>query len=324
MRDAFVAELTALAEHDSSIMLVTGDLGFGVLTEFARRFPGQYLNAGVAEQNMAGLAAGLALEGRRVFTYSIANFSTLRCLEQIRNDLCYHGLPVTVVAVGGGFAYGPLGFSHHATEDVAVMGALPGMCVMAPNDPIEARACTSIAAKTEGPCYLRLGRNSQRTLHASPIEQLVRGRMLRLTGKDRAEVVLIGGCGAADLAVDAALMLGDQGLSVAAWSSPFLSPFDLERVEELCLSASVIVSIEEHSELGGLGARCAQVIARSPRRRAVHLGIGIPNAPTHAVGDQDFMRVRVGLTAQAIRGAVLKALAGDGVPAETELAAEQG
>src|SRR5438477_1337258 len=131
MRDQFVKTLTALAETNSRIMLVTGDLGFGVLTGFKERFPRQHLNVGVAEQNMTGVATGLALEGRIVFTYSIANFPTLRCLEQVRNDVCYHEANVKIVSIGGGFSYGALGISHHATEDLAIFRALPNMAVVA-------------------------------------------------------------------------------------------------------------------------------------------------------------------------------------------------
>src|SRR5215472_10399304 len=142
MRDAFIEALFDLAAHDRRIMLLVGDLGFGVVTRFKTELPDQFVNVGVAEQNMAGLAAGLALSGRIVFTYSIANFPTIRCLEQIRNDICYHDCDVKIVAVGGGLAYGSLGMSHHATEDIAVMRALPNMTVLAPNDPLEAAAAT--------------------------------------------------------------------------------------------------------------------------------------------------------------------------------------
>src|SRR6184192_4584852 len=131
-----------LAERDSRVFLIVGDLGFGVTEPFAQRFPERYLNAGVAEQNMTGIAAGLALSGKIVFTYSIGNFPTLRCLEQIRNDICYHHANVKVVAVGGGFAYGALGMTHHATEDLAIMRTLPGMVVVAPGDPVEAELAT--------------------------------------------------------------------------------------------------------------------------------------------------------------------------------------
>ena len=132
MRDAFVKKLSELAEKDSSIFFITADLGFGVFDDFAARFPSQYLNVGVAEQNMVGIATGLGLEGRKVFTYSIANFATLRCLEQIRNDAAYHEINLTVVASGGGFTYGGLGMSHHATEDISIMRSLPGVKVVAP------------------------------------------------------------------------------------------------------------------------------------------------------------------------------------------------
>jgi transketolase len=310
MRDAFVSALAALAERDPSIMLITGDLGFGVLGDFAKRFPRQYLNAGVAEQNMAGLAAGLALEGRRVFTYSIANFPTLRCLEQIRNDICYHSLPVTVVSVGGGFAYGPLGFSHHATEDVAIMGSLPGLRVMAPSDPLEARECTLFAGSASGPTYLRLGRNGERRIHDPGTLSLAEGRMLPISGRPDAPVALVASCGALDLAVDAAELLLGQGVVPSIWSSPFIVPFDRRTLESLASSADLVVSIEEHSESGGLASRCALAIAASQGRSARHVAVGIPPVPQHHVGDQGFMRTQTGLTAERICALVVDALGG--------------
>jgi len=167
MRTAFVRTLTQLAEKDPRIQLITGDLGFGVLEAYAKRFPKQYLNAGVAEQNMTGLATGMALCGKTVFTYSIGNFPTLRCLEQVRNDICYHNANVKIVCIGGGFAYGSLGISHHATEDLAILRALPNMTVVAPGDPIETEAATRACAEWPGPCYLRLGKAGEPKLHAT-------------------------------------------------------------------------------------------------------------------------------------------------------------
>jgi len=159
MRDAFIRTLLDVAARDPRVMLVTGDLGFNVLEPFAERFPEQFLNAGVAEQNMTGVAAGLALSGHVVFTYSIANFPTLRCLEQIRNDVCIHGANVVVVAVGGGLAYGNLGATHHGTEDLAIMSALPAMTVFAPGDPIE---CPSSRSAGRSPCARVTRRRSSR------------------------------------------------------------------------------------------------------------------------------------------------------------------
>src|SRR2546427_13117639 len=165
MRAAFFRTVLALAERDERVMLVVGDLGFGVVEPFASRFPARFLNVGVAEQNMTGIAAGLALSGKIVFTYSIANFATLRCLEQIRNDVCYHNANVKVVAVGGGLAYGALGSTHHATEDLAILRALPGLVVIAPGDPVEAELATHAVVEYQGPCYLRLGKAGEPIVH---------------------------------------------------------------------------------------------------------------------------------------------------------------
>jgi transketolase len=299
MRDAFIAELTEIARRDPSTMLVTADLGFGVLANFAKEMPGQYINVGVAEQNMAGIAAGLALDGHRVFTYSIGNFPTLRCVEQIRNCICYHNLPVTVVTVGGGFAYGPLGFSHHATEDVAVMSALPGMRVMSPNDPLEAIACTAFAGVADGPSYLRLGRNSDRQLHRNADVRISEGKLVRVAGAAQSSIAIIGGCGALDVAVDAAALLAAAGTTVSVWSSPFITPFDSRTVERLARDTDAVVTMEEHSLYGGLGTRVAHAMAAIPGARAQHIAVGVPPLPQHQVGDQTFMRDQVGLDARS-------------------------
>src|SRR6185436_4753277 len=179
MRDSFTARLEQLAAADPRIFLITGDLGFGVLDSFEKKFPRQFLNAGVAEQNMTGLATGLAIEGRTVFTYSIANFPTLRCLEQIRNDASYHDANVKIVAIGGGFSYGPLGMSHHATEDIAIMRSLP-ITVVAPGCDWEAAEATSAVAAAKGTCYLRLDKSgAEDTQHPGEEFVLGRSRMVR-------------------------------------------------------------------------------------------------------------------------------------------------
>ena len=153
MRDTFVRTLVEIAKKDKNIELVTGDLGFGVLKPYWEQCPDQFTNAGIAEQNMTAVAAGMALEGKTVFTYSIGNFPTLRCLEQIRNDCAYHDANVKIVCVGGGFVYGSLGMSHHATEDIAVMRSLPNVVVMAPGDLVEAEEATKAIAAYQGTCW---------------------------------------------------------------------------------------------------------------------------------------------------------------------------
>lgn len=174
MRNAFIDELTKQARVHSHIALIVGDLGFSVVEPFAEEFPDRFLNAGVAEQNMTGIAAGMASEGYHVFTYSIANFPTFRCAEQIRNDVDYHELPVTAVAVGAGVAYGNLGYSHHALQDYALMRCMPNMLIASPGDPMEVRGCLNYLIENPQPSYLRLGKAGEPNFH-SDIPKIIPG-----------------------------------------------------------------------------------------------------------------------------------------------------
>src|SRR3990172_2152618 len=201
MRTAFLNTLADLAARDDRIFFLTGDLGFGVVETFAQRFPDRFLNVGVAEQNMTGVATGLALSGKVVFTYSIANFPTLRCLEQIRNGPCYHNANVKVVSVGGGLVYGSLGMSHHVTEHLAIMRVLPNLTVVAPGDPVETACATEALLAHEGPAYLRLGRAQEPVVHRTPIPFRL-GRALQL--RDGEDVTLISTGGMLVTALDVA------------------------------------------------------------------------------------------------------------------------
>lgn len=179
MRNAFIEELVNLASQYNHIALVVGDLGYSVIEPFADRFPERFINAGVAEQNMTGLAAGMASEGFHVFTYSIANFPTFRCAEQIRNDVAYHNLPVTVVSVGGGLSYGALGYSHHAVQDYALMRSFPNMLIAAPGDALEVRACMRYLVSHPQPSYLRLGKAGEPVFHKT-IPDVQPGKWLKI------------------------------------------------------------------------------------------------------------------------------------------------
>ncbi|WP_183721617.1 MULTISPECIES: transketolase family protein [Paraburkholderia] len=198
MRNAFIEELVALAAEHPHIALIVGDLGYSVIEPFADRFPERFINAGVAEQNMTGLAAGMASEGYHVFTYSIANFPTFRCAEQIRNDVDYHRFPVTVVSVGGGLAYGALGYSHHAVQDYALMRSFPNMLIAAPGDPMEVRACMRYLVEHPQPSYLRLGKAGEPNFHAA-VPQVAPGRWLKIadakTPADARKTLLSTGAG---------------------------------------------------------------------------------------------------------------------------------
>lgn len=292
MRTAFIEALTEAAASDPRIMLVVGDLGFGVVGDFARRFPDQFINAGVAEQNMTGLAAGLAMCGKIVFTYSIANFPTLRCLEQIRNDVCYHEADVKVVSVGGGLGYGSLGMSHHGTEDLAILRSLPGMTVVSPGDPVETACAVRAVASRPGPCYLRLGRAGEPIVHED-VPDFEIGRALPVRFGD--DMTLIATGGMLPVAVTAADVLRQEGLSVGVLSLHTLKPLDDEAIIAAARRTRVIVTLEEHGVLGGLGGAVAELLAEAGVARLTFRRIGMPSEYSSLVGDRDYLRRAYGL-----------------------------
>jgi transketolase len=313
MRTAFIETLFELAQHDRRIMLVTGDLGFGVVTRFAQELPDQYVNAGVAEQGMTGLATGLALSGRIVFTYSIANFPVMRCLEQIRNDVCYHRANVKVVAVGGGLAYGTVGMTHHATEDLAMMRALPNMTVVAPGDPVEARHATRAVAEWDGPCYLRIGRAGEPVVHAGDIPFRI-GEAIRV--RDGSDLTLVSTGGMLHSAVRVADRLAaERGLRARVLSLHTLKPLDTAALRAAAAETRAVFTIEEHSALGGLGGAVAEVLLEGDPRPAIFRRVGLPDAFAAVAGDQEYLRSLGGLDEEGIVRQVAAALTGQ--PTET-------
>lgn len=305
MRTAFFKELTALASTDPRIFLVVGDLGFGVVEEFARTHPDRFLNAGVAEQNMTAVAAGLAHTGYTVFTYSIANFPTIRCLEQIRNDVCYHELNVKVVAVGGGLAYGALGMTHHATEDLAIMRALPGMTVVAPGDPLEARHATRAIAGAPGPCYLRLGRAGEPVVHNREIDFTLGQALSVRTGAD---VTLLSTGGMLRTAVDAAALLEGRGISAGVVSVHTVQPLDRDAIIACAAACPVLVTLEEHSLVGGLGSAVAEALADAEVAGALLKRLALPPEFQSQVGSQEYLIARARLTPEPVALAAIDAL----------------
>jgi transketolase len=297
VRTAFIEALRDAARADSRIILVTGDLGFGVVTDFRDEMPAQFVNAGVAEQNMTGMAAGMALSGKTVVTYSIANFPTLRCFEQVRNDVCYHRADVKIVSVGGGFAYGALGASHHATEDIAVMRTLPNLLVLAPNDPIETRLATRAMLAHRGPCYLRLGRAGEPIVHEQePAFELGRA----ITVREGRDLTLVATGGMLRTSIDVADRLAEAGLSTRVLSMHTIKPLDDEAILAASRETRALFTIEEHSVIGGLGGAVAERLLEAPERPAVFKRIGIPGQFTPHIGDQQYLRGMCGLDAAGI------------------------
>lgn len=297
MRDAFIKRLTELAERDPKIYLITGDLGFGVLEKFEQRFPKQYLNAGVAEQNMTGLATGLALEGRVVFTYSIANFPTLRCLEQIRNDACYHRANVKVVSIGSGFSYGAVGASHHATEDISIVRALPNITVVSPGDDWETEEATRLLVETPGPALLRLDRASVASTRRDG-EAFVLGvpRVVR-EGRD---LSLLTTGGMLRVGLDAAELLASQGVLCRVLHYHTLKPFDVGPALAAASETGGILTLEEHTVSGGFGGLVAEELLEAGGRPAIFERIGLRGGFSSAVGSQDYLRSLYKLDAESI------------------------
>ena len=291
MRDAFISELTEAARVDPDVFLVVGDLGFSVIEEFQAEFPDRFLNAGVAEQTMLGAASGLAAAGYKPFVYSIGNFPTMRAVEQIRNDVCYHDRHVTVVAVGGGFSYGYLGYTHHALEDISVMRALPRMQVLSPSDPIEARALTRFAVEAPGPKYLRLGKNREPHLHDDALPVHGPCAIELFPGTD---VALFVTGSIASVAIEAREELAKRGVSARVVSVMRIKPLD-DSIATVAHGIRGIVTVEEHSPVGGLGSAVLEFCAQS--------GLSIPTRIVGAseaeigrhIGSTEYMRAKTGL-----------------------------
>lgn len=297
MRDTFVKTLLEIAKKDKNVYIVTGDLGFGVLRPFWEELPDQIINAGIAEQNMTSIAAGLALQGKIVYTYSIGNFPTLRCIEQIRNDCAYHDANVKVVCVGGGFVYGSLGMSHHATEDIAMMRALPDVTVVAPGDLVEAACATKAIYETPGTCYLRLGRGGEKQIHES-IDNFEIGKAIKI--KDGKNVALFSTGAIFDEVDEACKELEAEGITPTVYTFPTVKPIDKETILNCASKYNTIITVEEHNLSGGFGSAVAEVLAEDSDVKAKLVRIALDDRYSCIVGSQKYLRQQYSIDSKAI------------------------
>lgn len=296
MRLAFIDELTRLAAEDKNTWLITGDLGFMVFENFRDRFPEQYLNVGVAEQNLMSVAAGLAMSGKKVFTYSISTFATMRPYEQIRNDICYQNLPVCIIGGGSTFSYSTFGCTHFPLEDLGIMRILPNMAVMAPGDPHEVRALVRGAYNRNGPSYIRIAKRGEPTVHNSESE-IVLGKASRLVDGDDVSIFV---CGRQlPNAIVAADILREKGINCRVLSFHTVKPLDVEAIIEAAEITKRIVTVEEHLLAGGFGSAVAEIIS-DKRLDSSLVRIGIPDEFPDKVGSQDYFLKRYGLTVDGI------------------------
>ena len=304
MKKALVQALCSLMIENDNIFLFVGDLGFGVMDPIIEKHKDRFINAGICEQNMISAATGLALSGSIVFVYSIGNFPTLRCIEQIRNDAAYHNANVKIVAVGGGFAYGQLGMSHHATEDIAMFRTLPNITVLAPADPNETIEAVKFAAKTDGPVYIRLGRGGEQNISHKQIDITKPIKLQIFMHSANIRIALIGSGTVMVEVENAATVLGEK-YEISAYSLAMVKPVDEESIKTICAANDYVFTIEEHQVTGGIGSLVAEIIAENSIP-CCFKRIGINNQFTQIVGSPLYLRKVYSLDMEGIISIVEK------------------
>jgi transketolase len=306
VRNAFADELTKLGNDDPRLVLLSGDIGNKLFDKFRAAHPARFINCGVAEQNMTGVAAGLAMSGMRPVTYTITPFVTTRCLEQIRTDACYHEVPVTVVAVGAGLAYAGLGPTHHACEDISFLRSIPNMVVICPGDAFEVRAALRAVMKQDKPCYIRMGKKGEQAIHSGIPANFEIGKAITIT--DGTDVCLLSTGNMLPEAVHAAHVLKEQGISARVVSFHTVKPLDEACLREAFTRFALVATIEEHSLIGGLGSAVSEWVIDQAIAPKAFLRIGTPDAFFKKSGEQEFARHALGLTGDQIAARVLNSL----------------
>jgi transketolase len=304
MRKAFVTALAALADRDPRVLLLTGDLGFMAVEPFAERHPDRFVNVGVAEQNMVGMATGLAEAGYVPFVYSIATFAALRSYEFIRNGPVLHNLPVRIVGVGPGLDYGPNGITHWALEDVAVLRPLPGLAVIAPADDPQTVSAVDATAGLSGPAYLRLARMGPAIAGLDGRFGFGRAHVLG----DGADVALVALGNMASTAVETQALLGANGIAARVVIVSCVRPAPTHDLVQALLDVPLALSIESHYVDGGVGSLTAEVVAENGLATRL-VRAGVRRSPGGETGSAEFLHDRHGLSARALAGQVLDQLA---------------
>lgn len=302
MRNKLVEILVQKAKENNNVVLLTGDLGSGCLEPFQEMFPDRFFNVGIAEQNMMSVASGLAIEGKKVFIYSIGNFDTLRCLEQIRNDICYMNLDVNIISVGAGFEYGQLGFSHHATEDIACLRAMPNMSVFDTATVSEIEKALKVMFETKTPCYLRLNKKGIETKTKCP------ANMQPYAVKEGKDYAIFATGTILKEALKAAEMLNSNKINVAVYSCPCIKPMDKKALIKKMLDYKLIFTLEEHTVIGGLGGAFAEVLAGVSGNKPTLQIFGINDYYESTVGNRDYLREKYQINATHIAETMKKAI----------------
>jgi len=304
MRNAFAEEMTKVAATDKRVVVLSGDIGNRLFDKLKAVDESRFYNCGVAEANMMGVAAGLALSGLRPFVYTITPFTTTRCFEQIRVDVCYHRAPVVIVGTGSGLSYAELGPTHHSLEDMAILRTLPGMRVMAPCDSSELRQVLHEVLKDDSPTYIRIGKKGEADIHTS-LPDLRLGKALVIRPGSDVTLLCAGNMMAETL--KAADLLAASGLSAEVVSFHTVKPLDNDYLQQALTRFKLLVTVEEHSRIGGFGSAVAEWRLAQPKN-IVQLCFGTADEFMHEVGSQTYARKKYGLTADNIAATTLAAV----------------
>jgi len=301
MRRAFIRKLTDLVLKNRNIYLLTGDLGFSVFDEFKEKFPDNYINMGVSEANMIGVAAGMAMNSKIVFVYSIIPFITFRCLEQIRNDLCLQNLPVKIIGVGEGLSYGTSGPTHHAIEDIGVMSSLPNLVVISPGDPIEVEKIIEQSLELNSPCYIRLGKSGEQNINSPEVNlEIGKGNVIK-KGKD---IAILSTGNMLSIAVEVSNALEEEGVDSMVVSLHTIKPLDEDLLRDISTYIKYIFILEEHITSCGLGGRIAFFYSKENIKVDLTF-IGLPDDFVTLVGNQEFLRKTYELDVKSIKSKIM-------------------
>ena len=303
MRNAFANEVTHLAALDPSIVLLSGDIGNRLFDPFKTQFASRFYNCGVAEANMASMAAGMAMCGLRPITYTITPFNTTRCLEQIRDDICYHNVPVLIVGTGAGLSYASLGCTHHSCEDISFLRSIPNMTVLCPGDSMELRCLLKLALKARGPVYMRIGKTNEPVVHLKiPDLEIGKGYLMQ-EGKD---LCILSTGNMLPIALETANLLKNQGKEAMIISMHTVKPLDRELLASLCQKFALLVTLEEHSLIGGLGSSIAEWMSDQEMLFTRLIRFGTQDLFPHSIGSQKYTREYFGLTAPKIASTIIE------------------
>lgn len=293
MRNSIISKITEYSKKDKNIFLVTGDAGYGVLDEYKKNFPDRFLNLGVAEQNMISFSAGLALAGYKVFIYNIIPFLLYRCYEQVRNDICYQQLPVTLIGIGSGVTYAPQGVTHYSIEDIAIARTLPNLVILSPSDPKEAEKCAEFAFDSKNPVYIRIAKSGEPVLHKNAIKDITKPLVIK-DGKKIA-VLFHGSIGSEIMKA-----LEDMEENPKVIAIPMVQPLDFDFLVDVLKGVQTIISIEEHFIEGGLGSIISDWIVREELTFKLKK-LGIKNEFIHIVKNNSGMRSFYGISSENIK-----------------------